>query len=197
MKKIIGIVCIALAVLALVAGVTSGGSTLLGGVIIAAILAIVGLRFLRTTSGKQSPETVPAPSAEPAAPAPVATEPTPQPMTFQQRKDQAGVINFRIAGVTFGSRQTTLRKIDEGEDEKYLMCTYGIEQTEYKGEPAFSIYAELMDDKDTRKELGFVPKELVPNVLQIYNRIFAVDVKVYGGEDDKSYGAAATLYYDK
>ena len=54
-----------------------------------------------------------------------------------------------------------------------------------------------MDDNDTRKELGFVPADLVPNVLQIYDRIFTVDVHVYGGEDDKSYGAAATLYYEK
>ena len=197
MKKIIGIVCIALAALFLVVGITSGSSTLLGGVIAAAILAVIGLRFLRGANAKHPPESVPTPSGEPAAPAPAASEPAPQPMTFQQRKDQAGVINFRIAGVTFNNRQTTLRKIDEGEDEKYLMCTYGIQQTEYKGEPAFRIYAELMDDNDTRKELGFVPADLVPNVLQIYDRIFTVDVHVYGGEDDKSYGAAATLYYEK
>ena len=129
-----------------------------------------------------------------AAPTPAAA---PQPSPFAIRMASAGEYRFKIAGVTFEGRQTTLRKIDEMEDEKYTGCSYGIEQTEYKGSPAIKVYAELADDKMTEKVLGFVPAEEVQDVLKIYDRVFHVDVEVYGGDDDKNYGAAATLYYDK
>lgn len=129
-----------------------------------------------------------------AAPAPAAA---PQPSPFEVRKASAGEYHFKIHGVTFEGRQTTLRKIDEMEDEKYISCSYGIEQTEYKGSPAIKVYAELSDDNMTEKVLGFVPAEEVQDVLKIYDKVFYVDVEVYGGYDDKNYGAAATLYYDK
>ncbi len=129
-----------------------------------------------------------------AAPTPAAA---PQPSPFAIRMASAGEYRFKIAGVTFEGRQTTLRKIDEMEDEKYTGCSYGIEQTEYKGSPAIKVYAELADDNMTEKVLGFVPAEEVQDVLKIYDRVFHVDVEVYGGDDDKNYGAAATLYYDK
>lgn len=184
MKKCLGIALLVFAALCLFAAFTASGSTLAAGLFVAAISAIIGLRLMGVLGKKR---TQPAAAAAPDQPAQ---------LTFNQRLEQASSINFRVAGVTFNDRQRTLQKIDDADDEKYRMCCYGIEQTEYKGSPAFSIYAELMDDNDTRKELGFVPADLVNDVLRVYPRIFHVKVEVHGGYSGKSYGASATLYYD-
>jgi hypothetical protein len=59
MKKIIGIVCVVLAILFLVTGVSSGGSTLFAGIIVAAILVFIGVKLLKKAPGNshQSPAT--------------------------------------------------------------------------------------------------------------------------------------------
>ena len=172
------------------------------GLVFAAITVLWILRRILKSKRQQpaaprSVQPTPRPAASPApapAPAPAAT---PQPSPFAIRMASAGEYRFKIAGVSFEGRQTTLRKIDEMEDEKYICCSYGIEQTEYKGSPAIKVYAELSDDNMTEKVLGFVPGDEVQDVLRIYDKVFHVDVEVYGGYDDKNYGAAATLYYDK
>lgn len=156
-----------------------------------AVLVLV-LAFRKKAAGK--PATPPKPA--PAAPAPAAPS-APQPSPYEQRKARAGTMHFKIKGVTFEDRQTTLAKIDAMEDDDYIACTYGIALTEYEGRPAFRIYAHLSDDDLTEKTLGYVPKENVPDVLPIYDNIFGVEVDVYGGDGDKDYGAAATLFYDK
>lgn len=108
-------------------------------------------------------------------------------------------LDFKIAGVSFGGRQTTLRKISEGDDEKYSLCTYEIDKTSYQGKPAFRVLAVLCDGNYTEKELGMVPADRTNDVLAIYDRISSVDVDVYGGPefegDTKYFGARATILY--
>lgn len=164
-------------------------------------VALAVLAFLRGRKGKAGKPTPPrserpAPAAAPA-PAPAPAPAAPQPSPFEARKAAAGTLHFKIAGVTFEGRQGILKKIDDMEDDKYIGCTYGIERTEYEGSPAVKVYAELADDDFTQKVLGYVPRDWVQHALKVYDNVFYVDVDVYGGQDDKSYGAAATLYYDR
>lgn len=117
---------------------------------------------------------------------------------YQKRLEAAQTKKVTLAGTAaVQARQGYLWKIDQMV-EPFDCCTYGVEQCEYKGEPAFKVYASLTDGTD--KVLGMVPANQVKNVLQIYDRIFEVDVDVYGGPeydgDEKYYGASATFYYD-
>ena len=172
------------------------------GLIFAAFTVFWIARRIMKMKGQQqvaprSVQPTPRPAATPAPAPAAAPAAAPQPSPFDIRKASAGEYHFKIHGVTHEGRQTTLKKIDEMEDERYICCSYGIEQTEYNGSPAIKVYAELSDDNMTEKVLGFVPAEEVQDVLKIYDKVFYVDVEVYGGYDDKNYGAAATLYYDK
>ena len=196
MKRIIGIIIVIICAISLFTVKNYGL-----GLVFAALAIFLIVMALK----KKKRHTAPSPISSSPAPAPVhpsSVNPAPKPSAsapspFQIRKANSETLKFKIAGVTFSGRQNTLRKIDEMEDERYAGCTYGIDQTEYQGSPAFRIYAQLSDDNMTEKDLGFVPKELIPKVLPIYDRIFDVEVYVYGGQDDKNYGAEATLYYDK
>ena len=168
-------------------------------------VALALLAFLRGRKGKAGKPTPPrserpAPAAAPApmaAPAPAPAPTAPQPSPYELRKANASTMTFTVAGVTFKGRQNTLQKIDEFNDDRYICCSYDLQRDEYKGEPAFKVVAILADDNHTEKEIGFVPSGLVPKVLEIFDRCFEVEVEVYGGQDDKNYGAAATLYYDR
>ena len=151
------------------------------GIAFAALAVLLFWLSRKKRKDKQTPQPVPEPVPQPSP------SPTPQPAE--------GIINFRIAGTSFGGRQGLLQKIDESQDDKYLFCSYDIEQREYKGEPAFCIVAELADDDFTRKDLGFVPAALVPQVQAVFDRIKKVEVEIYGGGEDKNYGAAATIKY--
>ena len=97
------------------------------------------------------------------------------------------------------ARQGYLRKIDEM-IEPFDCGRYGINLTEYKGEPAFDVYIDMMGERED-KVIGKVPADKVNDILKIYDRISLVDVEVYGGPeyegDDKNYGASATFYYDE
>jgi len=128
-------------------------------------------------------------------PAPPAAKPK---SPHQLRREKALTMEVKLAGTSFKGRQGYLRKIDE-EIEPFSYCSYGINQTEYKGEPAFEVFADMMGETSD-KVLGMVPAAKVKKVLEIYERIFEVGVYVYGGPeydgDEKSYGASATFYYE-
>jgi hypothetical protein len=164
-------------------------------------VALAVFFFLRWWKGRAGKQTSPPSSAKPASPAPAAPAPAAsspsQPTPYQIRKANAGTLDFQAKGTSFNGRQNTLKKLDDLEDERYLGCSFGLEKTEYEGEPAIKVYAELMDDDCTEKEIGFVPHDLVPKVLAIFDRVFEVDVDVNGGYDDLNYGAHVTIYYDK
>lgn len=157
---------------------------------VAAAVIVFLLGWKKRPGKKSTPQqsSQPAPSPAPAAP---------QPTLTVSRRSTAGTYRFKISGVTFEGRQDILKKIDDMDDEKYMACSYGINQTEYKGSPAVQVYVQLSDDNMTEKVLGYVPSEDVNDVLKIIDRVFDVDVEVYGGQDDKYYGAAATLYFDR
>ena len=172
----------------------------------AAFIVMGGQQIFGKDKSKPGPASRPQQPA--AAPAPIQTAPTSTESVFDRldreraRRERAGVISFRIAGVTFKGRQTTLRKIATADDDSlYGMCTYKLVPTEYNGDPAFMVVAQLCDDEMTEKEIGMVPAAMVDRVQRVYDNVFDVDVEVYGGPnddmEDKSYGAQATLYFDQ
>lgn len=131
---------------------------------------------------KRKPKATPAP----ATPQPAAAPATPSPAAHVEFDS----LRFKVTGVTFNGRQTYLQKIDEYE-EPFVGCGFDIQETEYKGEPAFQIVATL--DNGGEKVVGFVPKELIPKVEAVKDRISLVEVEVYGGDAGKSYGASCEI----
>ena len=59
---------------------------------------------------------------------------------------------FKAAGTSFEGRPKILTKLAAGSPWRHIICYH----TEYEGEPAISLW-----DKDTGKQLGWVPKSLV------------------------------------
>lgn len=136
--------------------------------------------------------------------------------------------SFTVKGVTFKngnqSRQAILKKLfwdeywrdevtddfedesldslndnlleDQGtEEESENKVVYTLRKYEFEGSPAIGVYAN--DD-----QIGNVPKEDVPFVLDILEQVTWVYVKIYGGgtsEDGQqlNFGANATVWYHK
>ena len=59
---------------------------------------------------------------------------------------------FKAAGTSFEGRPKILTELAAGSPWRHIICYH----TEYEGEPAISLW-----DKDTGKQLGWVPKSLV------------------------------------
>lgn len=209
-RKLLGIALCVVGAILLLAGVGAHAEKSSAYIILflagAALIVLGGKRIFG--KGKAKPNPVARPQQPAAAPTPIQTAPTSTESVFDRldreraRRERAGVISFRIAGVTFKGRQTTLRKIATADDDSpYGMCTFGLEPTEYEGNLAYTIVAKLWDDEMTEKEIGMVPAAMVDRVQRVYDNVFDVDVEVYGGPDDdmedKSYGAQATLYFDQ
>lgn len=183
-------VLIIFGILITIFGVLVTTSAVVPGVILIALgvfLLILGIR--RRSRRKTAAAAAPTPAADQSpAPAPApAPDPAPAPANPIEP-----FIQFRLAGVTFNNRQRILKGIDEDE-EKYIGF-YTIEKTEYQGAPAFRV---VLNDFDGEHEydVGMVPAPLVDNVLAVYDRITKVNLSVYGGYDDKSYGASVVAYY--
>lgn len=68
---------------------------------------------------------------------------------------------FKAAGTSFEGRPETLMTLAAGSPWRHIICFH----TEYEGEPAISLW-----DKDTGKQLGWVPKALV-GAFQNYNEM--------------------------
>ncbi len=123
--------------------------------------------------------------------------------------------SFKVKGVTFSngnkSRQSILKKLfwdgywknqgsyefegqeSEEESEGEVVCT--LRRYEFEGSPAIGVYAN--DD-----QIGNVPKEDVPFVLDILDSISSVIVQIYGGGTNDNgeklnFGANATILYHK
>ena len=145
MKRIIGIIIVIICAISLFTVKNYGL-----GLVFTALAIFLIVMALK----KKKRHTAPSPISSSPAPAPVhpsSVNPMPKPSPsapspFQIRKDNSETLKFKIAGVTFSGRQNTLRKIDEMEDDRYIACSYGIDQTEFQGSPAFRIYAQLSDD---------------------------------------------------
>lgn len=121
--------------------------------------------------------------------------------------------SFKVKGVTLSngnkSRQAILKKLfwdgywkaqdsyilenqeSEEESESEVVCT--LRKYEFEGSPAIGVYAN--DD-----QIGNVPKEDVPFVLDILEKISDVIVEIYGGGTNDNgeklnFGANATIWY--
>lgn len=104
--------------------------------------------------------------------------------------------SFRVAGVTFNNgrktRQAILRKIKWGDKPFDEFVQWTIEKYDFEGSPAVGVYAN-------GEQVGNVPKEKLPYILECWDRIQSVyHTEVYGGGTDDSgnqikYGCEVTL----
>ena len=175
-------------------------------IVVALVLVFLVVKWWHEEKSPKKCKTVPAPAevqktaqvkkdysaelAERAAPV-VQDKPAPKVQKVEQEAKpyRWESIKFTIKGVTFEGRQRYLKKIDEVDDAWYD-CTYEIQETEYKGEPAADIVACLMNGDE--KVIGKVPAELVQRILELNELDPLVEVNVYGG-DGKYYGASCKL----
>lgn len=90
--------------------------------------------------------------------------------------------DFRVAGVTFSNgrktRQAILRKIHFGDEPFDGLIDWTLKQYDYEGETAVGVYAN-------GEQVGNVPKEHLPYILENFDRIKSVyHANVSGGGTD-------------
>ncbi len=92
--------------------------------------------------------------------------------------------SFNVAGVTFKngrrSRQTILRAMKYG-DPPYDKVEITLKKTTFDGAPAIEVWAN-------QEQIGFVPKDLVPDIMEAWNNELLVTGWDIRGGDDVSYG---------
>lgn len=108
--------------------------------------------------------------------------------------------SFRVAGVTYNngrkSRQAILRKIKWGDEPFGEFVQWTVEKYDFEGSPAVGVYAN-------GEQVGNVPKDKLPHVLDCWDRIKSVyHAEVYGGGTDDSgspmnFGCEITLCIGK
>ena len=165
------------------------------GVVIAAILFVVGLR-------KKSAAPAPKREGTPAAPAAATSAPSSTPSARDGEKpamySQNGFdfLRTKVAGVTFKngrkSRQTILRKIyfkDEPFDKGDMELS--VQRGEWEGKPAFGVFVN-------GEQIGSIPAEHVPFLEEHFLRLDGItNIEVYGGGEGRNYGAEIILRFRK
>ncbi len=111
--------------------------------------------------------------------------------TFKRSDSDFEYLELKVKGVTFKtgrkSRQTMLRKIKYREDEFANELHAELRECLFEGNPAFGVYVN-------DNMIGNIPSTLVPWLKDNYNRYVCVDdISVYGGYNDKSFGASINL----
>lgn len=177
------------------------------GIVIAAILFIIGLRkknaapapkkeadapTAATSAASSAPFTPPAKSEPTTAASPAPARAEGKPAAPEQSKYE--FLRTKVAGVTFKngrkSRQTILRKIywkeepfDKGDME--LM----IERGEWEGKPAFGVFVN-------GEQIGSIPAEHTQFVADNFSRLDGItNIEVYGGGEGRNYGAEIILRF--
>lgn len=102
---------------------------------------------------------------------------------------------FKVVGVTFKngrrSRQTILRQIRFQDPPYDSKPQIHLEQYEYEGEPAFSVWAN-------DEQVGNIGKGDIPRLLRMWEQYDSVsDFSVYGGGEGRSYGMEITVRFTK
>ena len=183
--------------------ITDGGSTAAVGIILLVILlfCFIRMNFKKRKQKQKKPNKNKSKGTQATdtrtteqRTEPVYAKPTEKPeQPPRPRKSR----KFDIVGVTFNGRQNYLHKIAEYE-EPFLGCFYELQKTEYKGELAFQVVAHI--DDGSERVLGFISRDDIPEVDEIFDSVTGETVDVYGGPDyeneDKNYGASITLYLD-
>ncbi len=167
------------------------------GLVIAAILFVVGLR-------KKNAAPAPKQEGAPAAPAPAAATSaasfTPsahdggKPAIYSQ--NGFDFLRTKVAGVTFKngrkSRQTILRKIyfkDEPFDKGDMELS--VQRGEWEGKPAFGVFVN-------GEQIGSIPAEHTQFVADNFSRLEGItNIEVYGGGEGRNYGAEIILRFRK
>lgn len=92
--------------------------------------------------------------------------------------------DFSVAGVTFKngrrSRQTILRAMKYG-DPPYDKVEITLKKTTFDGKPAIEVWAN-------QELIGFVPKDVVPDIMAAWQNEYMVTGWEIVGGDDVSYG---------
>lgn len=165
------------------------------GLVIAAILFVVGLR---KKNAAPTPKQEGAPAAPAAATSAASTTPSAQDGGKPAMYSQNG-FNFlrtKVAGVTFKngrkSRQTILRKIyfkDEPFDKGDMELS--VQRGEWEGKPAFGVFVN-------GEQIGSIPAEHVPFLEEHFSRLDGItNIEVYGGGEGRNYGAEIILRFRK
>lgn len=125
---------------------------------------------------------------------------SPVPNSHVQRQTKYIFVPIRIVGVTFDnddgiSRQLILRKLKSHESPFTEYADIEIKQYEFKGQPAYGVYANDM-------QIGNIPADLVPFLQENVGRIESIShIDVYGGGERNgnpiSYGCKITLRFLK
>ena len=167
-----------------------------GLIFIAVLFAICLWRLIRPAKkqGSKSAQTV-EPAQTRDAPQKPATS-VPQPSA--PRKKYRTVYMGKVVGVTFQGRQRTLARLKKWDDEGESLL-FSLEQDEYNGEPSIKVMAEPMSVDSPPRQIGFIAKEDVPEVLP-YVDTCSVLCEIYGGpdyqgeEDAKNYGCSIEVF---
>lgn len=165
------------------------------GLVIAAILFVVGLR-------KKNAAPAPKQKGAPAAPTADTSAASSTPGTHDGGKpamySQNGFdfLRTKVAGVTFKngrkSRQTILRKIyfkDEPFDKGDMELS--VQRGEWEGKPAFGVFVN-------GEQIGSIPAEHVPFLEEHFASLDGItNIEVYGGGEGRNYGAEIILRFRK
>lgn len=169
------------------------------GIVIAAILFIIGLRKKNAAPApKQEAAAQPEAGTRPAATTSAASS-TPagaegKPAIYSQ--EGFDFLRTKVAGVTFKngrrSRQTILRAIyfhDEPFDKGDMELT--VDRGEWEGKPAFAICVN-------GEQIGSIPAEHTQFVADNFSRLDGItNIEVYGGGEGRNYGAEIILRFRK
>lgn len=164
---IIGILCI------IVAFFSDSGfaSCIIIGVLFLAVAALIQFLGQRKTPTSRSTNT---------------TSPAPN-------KDSLSHIDVKLAGVTFDNedgtpRQSILRKIRFNDPPFDARPQLTSEKYDYNGELAIAIKANGV-------QIGNIPRDVVALIGNKFLIDSLMTIKVYGGQDGKSFGATVDVWY--
>ena len=184
-KKLLGVVFFALAVGCAVSAVKEGGrDTLLAGVVLFLVFALLGARNLGFFPKKKK-------RAKQAAPIqPTAPAPAPPPVRYQ-------FVNFKVSGVTFDNddgtnRQTILANIENQQppfEDADNLNVY-IRRTTFRGMLAFDVWVNGI-------QIGWVPKEMLEDVDEAmrHSDVQVSGFRITGGMEGYNYGVDIALRY--
>lgn len=157
----------------------------LGGLVVAALLVIIGVRRRNKRKAKH------------AIAAAEATAPMPQPAPEAAPKPAYSFIQMKVAGVTYANddgtnRQDILRDIQRGkppfDDRSNLHVV--IQPTTFDGKNAYAILVNGV-------KIGNAPREIVPKLDVAVSKpdCTITDFQIVGGTDGLSYGVRMTVRY--
>ena len=113
---------------------------------------------------------------------------------YSANKPQDDLIKVKVVGVTFKngrkSRQTILRKLKFSDPPFDEDINIELKRDAYEGKLAIGVYVN-------DEQIGNIPKELTGKIDKIMDDIMNIDIEVYGGWEDKSFGCELLINIKK